>query len=713
MRTSKYQLRGFLEFAMFLAAICAQTVVATAANGPDPAKEKELIAVLRSGQPADKALACKKLATQGSRECVPELAKLLADEQLASWARIALEAIPDPAVDEALRTSLPSLQGRLAIGAINSIGVRRDAGAVEQLTRRLKDQQADVASAAAVALGRIGNPAATQALRQSLAAAVQPVRNAVAEGCVLCAERMSADHKASEAAELYDLVRRADVSKPRKLEATRGAILARGAAGAPLLVEQIKSSDKAFWNLGLTVARELPGREAADALTAELSQASPDRAALLLGALADRQDFTVSAGVLAAAKSGDKALRLAAIGVVGRSGDATSLAPLVEISTDADDEIAQAAMSALATLNDDRVNAELLARLERAEGKSLRALIQVVGVRRVSATPALVKTLDHSDAAIRATALAALGETVSARELPVLVHQVVAAKHAEDLPAAKKALRAAAVRMPDRESCAAELAAAIPKTTTANQTALLEILGAMGGPKALETIGQTMKSGSPELQDTGSRVLGEWMNVDAAPVLLDLAKTAKNDKHQVRALRGYIRLARQFAMPDAQRAEMCRNALAASDRAEEQKLVMAVLERYPSAETLRVAASAANNPALKEDAHRVAMAIAQKLGGGADGVKELLTQIGVDPVRVEILNAEYGAGATQRDVAEMLRKQIRDLPLIILPDIYNKAFGGDPVPGTAKTLKIRYRINGKEGEATFAENSTILLPMPK
>jgi hypothetical protein len=53
------------------------------------------------------------------------------------------------------------------------------------------------------------------------------------------------------------------------------------------------------------------------------------------------------------------------------------------------------------------------------------------------------------------------------------------------------------------------------------------------------------------------------------------------------------------------------------------------------------------------------------------------------------------------------------LPLIALPAAdYNSSFG-DPAPGTVKQLKIHYRINGKEGEATFAENAPIIVPMPK
>ena len=48
--------------------------------------ERELIGVLRSDAPAaEKALACKQLSVFGTEAAVPELARLLADEQLASW----------------------------------------------------------------------------------------------------------------------------------------------------------------------------------------------------------------------------------------------------------------------------------------------------------------------------------------------------------------------------------------------------------------------------------------------------------------------------------------------------------------------------------------------------------------------------------------------------------------------------------------------------
>ena len=203
-------------------------------------KESDLIAVLKSDAPAArKAITCKQLVIYGTEQSVPALAPLLADKELASWARIALEAIPGPAADAALRDALGKLEGRLLVGTINSIGVRRDARAVDALVQKLGDTNADVASAAAVALGHIGGEQAAKALTQSLAGAPAGVRSAAAEGCILCAERFLADNKTAEAVKLYDTVRQADVPDQRHLEAIRGAILARKSAGVPLLIEQL------------------------------------------------------------------------------------------------------------------------------------------------------------------------------------------------------------------------------------------------------------------------------------------------------------------------------------------------------------------------------------------------------------------------------------------------------------------------------------------
>src|SRR6266576_5775602 len=250
------------------------SIAAVASNESAAEKQRKLIAILQSdAPPQDKAIPCKQLAIYGTKDAVPALAPLLADKDLASWARIALEAIPGPEADEALRAAVPKLKGLLLIGTINSIGVRRDAKAVPALGGKLSDSDGEVVSAAAAALGKISGTEAAKVLNQALASASKQTLPAVAEGSILCAERFLTDGKFAEATQLYDAVRKADVPKQRWLEATRGAILARQSAGLPLLIEQLRSPERAEFGMALRTARELKGRDVTEAIGAELDRA--------------------------------------------------------------------------------------------------------------------------------------------------------------------------------------------------------------------------------------------------------------------------------------------------------------------------------------------------------------------------------------------------------------------------------------------------------
>lgn len=704
-----------------VAALAVALVVSTAAmvraegQAVSPDKEARLVAVLQSEAPkADKALACKLLAIDGSSVAVPELAKLLPDEQLSSWARIALEAIPAPEADEALRQATESVQGRLLVGVINSIGVRRDAQAVDVLAKRLHDSDSAVGSAAAVALGHIGGADAAKTLRSSLTIEPMAVRSAVAEGCILCAEQLNSSGNATAAIELYDAVRQGDLPQPRILEATRGAILARGDEGVSLLIDSLLSTDKHVMRMGLTTAREVRGSKVDQALAGELAKATPERAALIVIAMADRPETVVLPAIVKAAGSGENEVRLAAIDALGRVGDASCLDVLLKSAADANAELAQAARESLAELPGEKVDAQIVASLAKAQGNEYPLLIGLVGQRRLQATPALLKALEHKDQTVRAAALAALGETVAQGDLNVLIAQAITPAHADDAEVARRALKAASVRMPDRETCGAELAAAFDKATeTSTRISLLEILGAVGGANSLKCVGAAAKSDQPDLQDVSSRLLGGWTTEDAAPVLLDLATTGPNDKLRTRALRGYLRIARQFVLPEEQKLEMCRQAFAAAQQNAERKLVLEVLQRNPSPEALQMAIKAMEVADLKNDASTSVLMIAHDLGAKGIDVRELLTSAGFKAVKLEIVKAEYGVDSTQKDVTAVLRKLITDLPLIDLPSGYNKSFGGDPAPSKVKQLRVQYRIDGKPGEAVFAENAPIILPIPE
>ncbi len=72
-------------------------------------------------------------------------------------------------------------------------------------------------------------------------------------------------------------------------------------------------------------------------------RATPERAALIVQAMADRPETVVLAAVLKAAEQGAKQVRMSAIDALRRVGDDSCLATLLKIAVEADADLAQAA----------------------------------------------------------------------------------------------------------------------------------------------------------------------------------------------------------------------------------------------------------------------------------------------------------------------------------------------------------------------------------
>jgi len=154
--------------------------------------------------PGCKDFACKKLMLLAGPESVPALAGLISDdENLAVLGRYALEQMPQPEAAAALRDALGRATGRVLIGVINSLGVRKDEQAVGVLVRLLADHDATVAGAAAAALGKIGGKEATGALRAARSKATAGVKAEIRPALLACAESLLASGNKDGAEAIY------------------------------------------------------------------------------------------------------------------------------------------------------------------------------------------------------------------------------------------------------------------------------------------------------------------------------------------------------------------------------------------------------------------------------------------------------------------------------------------------------------------------------
>jgi len=598
----------------FLMLLCF-AATSTSLRAQEADEEGKLIGVLRSDAKVfDKAKACQRLALIGTKRAVPALAALLGHEQLGGYARFGLEPIADPSVDDALRSAMGKLKGRLRIGAINSIGVRRDPKAVPALAKLAASTDA-CAEAALAALGRIATDEAVATLRRVLTGGPAASRTAAAHACLAAAERLVARDRRDEATALCDAIRKADVPAPLRTAATYQAILVRGAAGVPLLIELLKGDDAALTAVALRAARELPGPDVTRALAAGLGTLPSRVQVLLIEALVSRKDARVSKELEALAASKEPEVRVEALAALGEVGEASAVAVLLKAAGAGGAEAA-AASSSLRSLRGEGVDAALIGAM-KSGGADLRAeLIAVLADRGcTAATAALLGEAARGDEKVAGAAFKALGVLASPTDLPALVKLLVAVKG--DTAQAETAVVLAAGRMADPSKRAdAVLAALASARTPGPRAALLRVLGRIGGERAYATVARAVGDDNAAVKDAAVRALAAWPDAAAADALLGLVKDADSEVHRVLALRGYVRLLGLAKGADP-RATVRKYAavLATTKRADARKLVLGGLADVAHAEALELATTQLGDRGVRIEAASAAVQIARAIMG--------------------------------------------------------------------------------------------------
>jgi len=598
---------------------CFLTVGGIAAAVAAPASETQedkLIAVLQSNAaPQEKAITCKRLAICGTKAAVPALAALLSDEKLASWARIGLEAIPDPAVDVALRDAMSKLQGKLQLGVINSIGKRRDEKAVDWLSQKLKDPDPDLMSAAAAALGRIGGEQAASALGQALTGATPAMLPVICEACLRNADQFIALGKNDRAAAICEQVGRLQAPRHIRMEAMRGFIVAKQAAGIPLLIEQLKGDDAGMVAVAMGLAHDLPGAGLTKALTAEVGKLPPEKQVYVIEALGVRGDKSVVPTLLALTKNSPANVCIAAIGALTRVGDVSALPRLVEIAVGPDGGIAKAAQTAIVKFPSPEADATCTGLLASQESTARLTGADMISRRAIySAMPTVAKVArEDADPAVCVNCLGALRELGSLADLGAVVEILVRNRSEEDSKAGEQAAATICGRQTDRDACAGTLIAGLAAAQPAQKCALLRLLRSVVASKSLLAIRAAMSDSNKDVRDTATRLICEWSTAEAAPDLLALAKTSPDPTYKLLALRGYIRVSGEKDVSASQKLAMCKEAAALVQRDDEKKILLGSLGTAGDTASLALAAQHLDNAALTAEACLACVAIAERL----------------------------------------------------------------------------------------------------
>jgi HEAT repeat protein len=461
--------------------------------------QSDPLAVLKSDAPyKDKADACRQLVIKGGRDAIPVLAPMLLEEKTSHIARNALEPMPYPEAGAALRDALARTEGRLKIGMISSLAIRKDKEAVPAISQLLGSKDDAVAQAAARALGVIATDPALDALNRAVRTPKLPAETmrAIGDGLLDMAEQRAKSGNRAAAVAIYErLIAMKAAPIEVQVAAMRGAVLTHDAQkGAALLRRMVHSSPEEVFNGGLRTAREWPNvDQVTEVLVAALPDLKANRKIEVICLLGERGGDAAGRALTREAVRGGDAERAAALAALTRLGYEPAVSLLARLAWTAKGEVAEAARHGLSFFPGEAGDKALRALLQHEDAQARAAAVAMIGQGGLDKPGAvLLETASKDpDEQVRVAALKALREYAGQAELGGLLKCMLAAHSDTEVRAAEAAIQ---------DLCGAMKRGAVFVVTKA-------VYGDLAGGKTAdvtEKVRRLISHGVPSVQASGS-----------------------------------------------------------------------------------------------------------------------------------------------------------------------------------------------------------------
>lgn len=561
---------------------------------------------------AGKDFVCRQLSLMGSDSAVPVLARMLRAEDTAEMARYALERIPGEASMRALREGYSQAPVKARPGILNTLGIRRDAAAVELMIATSNSSDLPLRLAAIHAMGKVASPAALNAL-----ASMRKEGSAEAlEASLVAAEQLVADKRRAEALAIYRELLDPKLAGMVRTGALMGIASVDEAAALPLAAAGLKDENLTFRQAAVSALRQMRSPSATEALKTSLPGLEAATRAQVVTALAVRGDAAARDAVIESTKDEALVVRIAALeGIAMLEAPAVVKDLAVRAAQESLEEAERnAARMALARMRGEAADQAIIAAIPAAENPVKLELIRAAGDRAIfSAAGTILPVISDPDRGLRREALRSLRETAGAPQVPALLDMLTEARSQADRRELERVLASALRRSPPDSG--KQVAAAYQAATAQPlKAALLTVMGQAGNPQSLPVLREALHQSEAELVRAAILGLTDWP--DDAPLadLLRVAGETKNPAHRVLALRGILNLVPlPTERPASESVAVLSRAFALADQAAEKKAILGLLPMYPGKETLALARNAMEDAAVAEEAKMAAQRIERAL----------------------------------------------------------------------------------------------------
>ncbi len=463
---------------------------------------------------------------------------------------------------------------------------------------------------ALIALAHTGDASAVPVLATARETGSDAARADANDAYLLLADRLITLDQRAAAAKIY----REYLFSPQRYR--YAAIIGIGVAGTDedvaKLLNVLTDKDPQARGAALQALARRRDPALASEIFARLAKADASTKPWLLRALVGQNDKRAKQAILDAASDADETVRILALTMLARLGDASAVPALLK-SAAAKGEEQVAARNTLEMLPGKPVDDALLERVAAGPVPERTEAIRAVGARRTTAAVApLFTAAVDADSAVRSEALKSLALVADFTALPRALNLLIEAKEDADRDQAIKAVVAIARKNENADARVAPLLAEFEHVQSPAKSALLSAMGQLGGTKALAAIRDAVKSSDEKTHEAGVRALSAWPDTTPLDQLLMLANEEKSNTLRVLALRGYVRLVGlPSKRPAAETVKLYQDALAAAKRNDERKLVLGGLGELKDAKALYVVAPFLSDQSLVNEACAAAVKIAK------------------------------------------------------------------------------------------------------
>ncbi len=400
----------------------------------------------------------------------------------------------------------------------------------------------------------------------------------------------------------------------------RASVLAiPGFGNNALFLKEIQNKNKVYRNAVLNnAAKQLTGANVGSWIAA-LKKAPAETQAEIIHFLGSRGEAEVlQKAILPALSSDNLAVRTSAIHALAHNQKSKAVPTLLEQLKKAKDvsEFAEIEAALLNTTSAKETGL-LSAQFASASDAGKVVLIHVLGARRATETfDSMMKFAESGNAEIKGAALVALATVSKAENTSALIDALKKTSDktsAESLQRALIAVYSGAVK-PDTKLVLDEI-------QKGGQTEkFIPVLSSLNDPKALKTVAGLLKSGSSSEREAAFVSLSNWSDPKAAPQLFAVFTNPEMKSFRSDALKSYIRITLESALPDDQKLLMIEKLMPECTTAAEKTAVIQATRNIKTFLSLVFVANYLDDAELSGVAASTAKALALPSSGKKNGL---------------------------------------------------------------------------------------------